>query len=81
MDVNGLVLGLETEVVGRAIDLSALDAASRHPHRKAVMVVVAAIDFPRVRSRRGHFNDWRAAEFAAPDHQRVVQHPALLQIF
>ena len=47
-----------------------LDAAAGQPHRKALDVVVAAVAL-------GHR---RAAELAAPDDQRVVEHAALLEI-
>ena len=44
------------------------------------MVVVAAVDLAGVAAGRGQFDSRRAAELAAPDHQRLVQQPALLQI-
>ena len=45
-------------------------AAAGQPHREALDVVVAAV---ALRHRR-------AAELAAPDDQRVVEHAALLQV-
>ena len=50
--------------------IPALDAAAGHPDRKALDVVVAAVAL-------GHR---RPAELAAPDHQRLVEHAALLQV-
>ena len=47
------------------------DAAAGQPHGEAVGVVVAA-----VRPLGGR----RAAELAAPDHQRVVEQAARLQV-
>src|SRR5581483_5939141 len=44
------------------------------------MVVIAAIDLARVRSWCRHFDRWRPAELAAPDHQRALQHATLLQV-
>ena len=56
--------GGEAELVGRAVDVSAARAAAGQPHREAVMVVVAAAE-------GGELGDGRAAELAAPDHQRT----------
>ena len=44
------------------------------------MIMVAAIDFPRVGARRRQLNRRSASKLPAPDHQRVLQHPALFQI-
>ncbi len=50
--------------------MPAFDAAAGHHEAEAFDVVVAAVAL-------GH---GRAAEFAAPDDERVVEHAALLQI-
>ena len=44
------------------------------------MVVVAAVDLARVRAGLRQLDRRRAAELAAPDDQRVLQHAALLQV-
>ena len=62
--------GVVAELVGRAVGDAALDAAAGQPHREALDVVVAAVAL-------GHR---RAAELAAPDDERVVEHAALLQV-
>ena len=80
MHMNRFVFGLETKFVGRAINRAALDAAARHPHREAVMIVVAPVLLARIGSGRWQFDDRRAAKFAAPDNQGFLQHSALLQI-
>ena len=67
---TGVLDGVVAELVGRAVGDARLDAAAGQPDRKAVDVVVAAVAL-------GHR---RAAEFAAPDHQRVVEHAALLEV-
>ena len=51
----------------------AANAAAGQPHRVAVDVMVAADQLARLAHRR-------AAELAAPDHERVFQQPALLEI-
>ena len=71
---------MKAEFVGGAVDVAALDAAAGQPHREAVMVVVAAVDLARVRAGRGQFHRRRAAKFAAPDDQRLVEQAALLQV-
>ena len=43
VDVHRLLDRLEAEVVGRAVDRSALDAAAGQPHREAERIVVAAV--------------------------------------
>ena len=70
VDVDDVLDGVVAELVGRAVGDAALDAAAGQPDREALDVVVAAVAL-------GHR---RAAELAAPDDQRVVEHAALLQV-
>ena len=64
--------GLEAEVVGRAVDGPALDPAAGHPDGEPVVVVVAAeLGGPLAVQLDGG----GPAEFAAPDDERVVEHP------
>ena len=70
VDVDDVLDGVVAELVGGAVGDAALDAAAGQPHREALDVVVAAVAL-------GHR---RAAELAAPDHERVVEHAALLQV-
>ena len=51
------------------------DAAAGQPHREGLRMMVAAHAPARFLVRLHHR---RAAEFAAPDHQRVFQQAALL---
>ena len=48
VDVDGIHLRLEAELVCRAIDGAAFHAAAREPGREAVVVVVAAVDLALV---------------------------------
>ena len=64
------------ELVGLAVDLAALGAAAGHPHGETARVVVAAV----VLLGESALAVDRAAEFAAPDDEGVVEHPALLEI-
>ena len=64
--------GIPAEFVGRAVDRSALHAAAGHPHREAVGVMVAAVVVP--------FRGRRPSELAAPDHERLLEEPARLQV-
>ena len=43
VDVDPVLDGLQAELVGRAVDHAALDAAAGQPHREAQAVVVAAL--------------------------------------
>jgi len=68
-DVVGKVVGLADHVTG-------LDAAAGEPHGKAARMVVAAVI---VLGEMALAVDG-APEFAAPDDERVVEKPALLEI-
>ena len=59
---------------------AALHAAAGQPHGEAVVVVVAAVDLAGVGALLRQLDRGRAAELAAPDDQRVVEQPALLEI-
>src|SRR5205807_367046 len=60
--------GIDVRVLGQLVT-----RAAGQPDRKGVGVVVAAVVTAALDHRR-------AAELAAPDHQRVVQQAALLQV-
>ncbi len=64
------------ELVGLAVDMAAFDAAAGHPEAEATGVVVATVGVlgDLALAIRG------AAEFAAPDHERIFQQPALLEV-
>ena len=61
-------------VVGLAEGHAGLDAAAGQPHGEAARMMVAAV----VVGRQLALAVDRAAELAAPHHQRVVEQPALL---
>ena len=53
MHVDRVLDGTEAEFVGGPMDVAPTYAAARHPHRKAIVVVVAAVDAcPRCRLLR-----------------------------
>ena len=55
---------IESEVVGRSVDVAAFDAAAGEPHGEGSVVMIAAI------VALGH---WSASEFAAPNHERIFE--------
>ena len=61
----------QPQIIRRANRLSSLHATTSHPHREACWIGVAAIAFLRHR---------RAPKLTAPDHQRLFQQSALLEI-
>src|SRR5206468_2863130 len=63
------------KIVRHAVDNSRLSAAASHPNSKATGMMVAAI----VVFGKSALAIHGAAEFAAPQHQRVVQKSAALQ--
>jgi hypothetical protein len=77
--VHGVFDDAEAEVVGAAVGDAGLDAAAGEPHRVGVLVVVA----PGLGARAvagDALPQRRAAELPAPDDQRVVEQPALLEV-
>jgi hypothetical protein len=62
------------------MNIAAASTATGQPHAKPVMVVVTAVDFSRISTGGWKFNGWRAAEFAAPDDQSILEHAALFEI-
>ena len=70
-DVVAVLDGVEADLVGRAVNDAALDAAAGHPDREAVDVMVAAV---------GALRAGRAAELGGEEHDRRVEQAALLQV-
>ena len=64
------------EVVGLAIDRTALGAAAGHPHGETARVVVATV----VLLGETALAVDRATELAAPDDEGVLEHAALLEV-
>jgi hypothetical protein len=62
---------LISKFVSRAVDVTGLEAAARQPERKSVAVVVAALVLLR---------DRQPSELTRPEHDRLVQQPALFEI-
>ena len=81
VDVDLVLDRLEAELVGRAVRRGRPSRRRRPATRvKPVVVVVAAVDLAGVRAGVRQLDRRRAAELAAPDDQRVVEQPALLQV-
>src|SRR5579875_4027840 len=73
MDVDNILDGVVAEIIGGTVGQAALDGTTGEPHRKTFDMVVAAWSSLAL-------EHWRAAKLTAPDHQRIVQQAALLQI-
>ena len=76
-DVDRVVDDVVAEQIGLAVDHTALDPAPGEPDAEAARVMVAAVIG---RCQRALAVDG-AAEFAAPDDQRVVKQAALFEVF
>src|SRR5215472_10658899 len=76
MHIHRIADRVEGEVVSFAEGNARLYASARHPHGKAAWVMIASIVGGGQLALAIH----SASEFSAPDHQRVIQHPALLQV-
>src|SRR6185369_5436535 len=70
-DVVALLDRVEAELVGRAVGDAALHSAARQPAAEAEGVVVAAV---------GPLRAGRPSELRAPDDERLVEHPAALEV-
>src|SRR5688500_20283758 len=76
--VNRLLDRLEAEIVGRAVDRSALYAGAGEPHRKSERVVIAAVLDGACAA--ADLADGRPAELGAAYDQRLVEEAARLEI-
>src|SRR5712692_1350522 len=65
VDVHFVFDRLEAVLIGRPVHVTPADSAAGHPHREAVMVVVAAVDLARVGTRGRQFNRGRAAQITS----------------
>src|SRR5262245_48409533 len=72
MDMDLLFGSREAEVVGGPVGLASSDASPGHPHAESARIMVS----PAVSALAGR----RAAELAAPDHERFVEQASLLEI-
>jgi len=59
------------EIVGRAVDIPAPEAAASQPERESMAVVVAAV---------GALGDRQPSKFARPQDDRLVEQAALLEV-
>ena len=73
VDMYLLIHRRKPKFVGRSMHVAAAHAAAGQPHAEAVMIVIAAAELRQLGHRR-------AAELAAPHHQRGFQQAALLQV-
>ena len=80
VDVDFLFHGREAAFVGGSVDVASLGAAAGQPHGEAVVVVVAAVDLARVGPFLRQLDGRRAAEFAAANHQSLVEQAALFEV-
>ena len=81
VDVHLILYGFESEFVRLSELCASFCAAPGHPHGEAVVVVITPhLRIGVVGSWRGQFHGRGAPEFAAPDHQRVFEEPALFEV-
>ena len=73
VNVNRILLGVVTVLVGGTIRKAPLHAPSRHPDCESVRVMIPAIHL-------WSLNGWSPPELSTPDHEGVVKHPSGLQV-
>ena len=72
-NVDNVLNRVVTKFVGRSVRDSALDSSAGHPHRETFDVVIPPGAALALKHRR-------AAEFSAPDNQRVIEHASLFEV-
>src|SRR6516225_10070485 len=75
MDLDRILDGFGAEFVRRPINCAAFDSAPGEPDAEPFIVVIASGIVVAVPVARDG-----ATKFAAPDHERAVEQPALFQI-
>ena len=77
MNVYLIFHRIETKVIGSPVGHSGFSSASRHPYGEGIRVVIAS---PSLAILDVTLNEWRAAKFASPDDQGVVEHTTHLEV-
>jgi hypothetical protein len=72
-DVNFVLRGIESKFIRLPESDARFHATARHPHGETVGMMVAPVI--------AALHHWRPAKLTTPNHQRIFQQPALLQIF
>jgi len=75
MNVDWVFDDVIAEVVRLAEDVTLLHSCARHPHTEAAWMMIA----PIVVLRECALRIGRAAKLTAPDHERVIEQPAVLE--
>ena len=70
VDGNGILNGLEAEIVGSSVSHAWLDPSTCHPDSKCVWMVIAAPGFDFLDFA---LKEWSSAKFAAPDDERFIE--------
>src|SRR2546430_9343765 len=79
VNVHRVLDDVHPQLVGGAINHAALYAAAGQQHREGGVMMVAP-RFLFVLVVLADFGVWRSSKFAAPDHQRIVEQPALFEV-
>ena len=79
VDVDRVFDHVHSQLIGRAINHTPFHAAASQKHRECGVVMIAS-GFLLFLVVLADFSVGRASEFAAPDDQRVVEQPALLEV-
>src|SRR4051794_8913291 len=75
VDVNRIAHDVVAVIVGFAVNVTGLDAATGQPYRKATAMMIAAIIL-----LQASLTIDRSAKLAGPDDERVVEQASLFQI-
>src|SRR5437868_4521562 len=77
MNAGAFLGGPKTKLIGSAINCAPPNAPARQPDAEAVVIVIAAqLGFAAV----SQLDRRSAAELTAPQNERVLEQPALLQV-
>src|SRR5436190_19536045 len=73
VNMNAILRDVKTKFIRLAHRDATFDAAAGHPHGERLRMMIAA----HLAAKVGvGFHHWRAAKFAAPNHERVIQQSA-----
>jgi hypothetical protein len=67
VDVDLILGGVIAELIGRTISQTRLHSTARHPHRKAMRMVVPPPGFTH------HLSHWCPAKFTTPDDEGFIE--------
>ena len=80
VNVNFVLDGFVSELVGGSVNRSAFHASAGHPHGEAVVVVVPPVDLAGVGALLRQLNRRRPTELTSPQNESVLEQTPLFEV-